>query len=111
MDCVSDRVASGRTIKCRVVVDDATHEAVAIVPEHTIGGDHLTWILDGIRAQPGTPSVIRTDNGPEFIGRAILNWAHRRSVTLRLIEPGKPNQNAYVESFNGRPRDECLNEH
>jgi transposase InsO family protein len=111
MDFVFDRVASGRTIKCLVVVDDATHEAIAIVPEHTIGGDHLTRILDGICAQRGTPSVIRTDNGPEFIGRAMLNWAHRRGVTLRLIEPGKPNQNAYVESFNGRRRDECLNEH
>jgi transposase InsO family protein len=111
MDFVFDRVACGRTIKCLVVVDDATHEAIAIVPEHTIGGDHLTRILDGICAQRGTPAVIRTDNGPEFIGRAMLNWAHRRGVTLRLIEPGKPTQNAYVESFNGRLRDECLNEH
>jgi len=111
MDFVFDRIASGRTLKCLVVVDDATHEAIAIVPEHTIGGDHLVRILDGICAQRGTPSVIRTDNGPEFIGRAMLNWAHRRGVTLRLIEPGKPNQNAYVESFNGRLRDECLNEH
>lgn len=111
MDFVFDRIASGRTLKCLVVVDDATNEAIAIVPEHTIGGDHLTRILDGICAQRGTSSVIRTDNGPEFIGRAMLNWAHRRGVTLRLIEPGKPNQNAYVESFNGRLRDECLNEH
>lgn len=79
--------------------------------EHTIGGDHLTRILDGICAQRGVPMTIRTDNGPEFCGKAMLNWAHRRGVTLRLIEPGKPNQNAYVESFNGRLRDECLNEH
>jgi transposase InsO family protein len=111
MDFAFDRVASGRTIKCLVIVDDATHEAVAIVPEHTIGGDHLTRILDGICAQRGTPAVIRTDNGPEFTGKAMLNWAHRKGVVLRLIEPGKPNQNAYVESFNGRFRDECLNEH
>jgi putative transposase len=111
MDFVFDRIASGRTLKCLVMVDDATHEAVAIVPEHTLGGDHLTRILDGICAQRGTPSVIRTDNGPEFIGQAMLNWAHHRGVALRLIEPGKPNQNAYVESFNGRLRDECLNEH
>jgi transposase InsO family protein len=55
--------------------------------------------------------VIRSDNGPEFTGRAILTWAHRRGIALRLIEPGKANQNAYVESFNGRLRDECLNEH
>ena len=111
MDFVFDRVASGRTIKCLVIVDDATHEAVAVVPEHTIGGDHLTRILDGICSQRGAPVVIRTDNGPEFTGRAMLTWAHRRGIALRLIEPGKPNQNAYVESFNGRLRDECLNEH
>ena len=55
--------------------------------------------------------MIRTDNGPEFCGNAMLTWAHRNGVVLRLIEPGKPNQNAYVESFNGRLRDECLNEH
>jgi transposase InsO family protein len=111
MDFVFDRVSSGRTIKCLVIVDDATHEAVAVVPEHTIGGDHLTRILDGICGQRGQPKMIRTDNGPEFIGKAMLTWAHRRGIELRLIEPGKPNQNAYVESFNGRFRDECLNEH
>jgi putative transposase len=111
MDFVFDRVAGGRVIKSLVIVDDATHESVAIVPEHTIGGDHLTRILDGICSLRGKPAVIRTDNGPEFIGRAMLGWAHRQGITLRLIEPGKPNQNAYVESFNGRFRDECLNEH
>lgn len=111
MDFVFDRVASGRTIKCLVIVDDATHEAVAIIPEHSIGGNHLTRILDGICSQRGRPAVIRTDNGPEFVGKAMLNWAYRNGVTLKLIEPGKPNQNAYVESFNGRLRDECLNEH
>jgi transposase InsO family protein len=93
------------------IVDDATHEAVAVVPEHTIGGDHLTRILDEICAQRGKPAVIRTDNGPEFTGKAMLTWAHRSGINLRLIEPGKPNQNAYIESFNGRLRDECLNEH
>jgi putative transposase len=111
MDFMFDREASGRSIKCLVIVDDATHESVAIVADHAIGGDHLTRILDGICAQRGTPTVIRTDNGPEFTGKAMLNWAHRRGNALRLIEPGKPNQNAYVESFNGRFRDECLNEH
>jgi putative transposase len=111
MDFMYDREASGRSIKCLVIVDDATHESVAIVADHAIGGDHLTRILDGICAQRGTPAVIRTDNGPEFTGKAMLNWAHRRGIALRLIEPGKPNQNAYVESFNGRFRDECLNEH
>jgi transposase InsO family protein len=111
MDFVFDREATGRSIKCLVVVDDATHEAVAIEPERNIGGDHLTRLLDGICAQRGKPAIVRTDNGKEFTGRAMLTWAHRNGVALRLIEPGKPNQNAYVESFNRRLRDECLNEH
>ena len=111
MDFVFDRIATGRVLKCLVVVDDATHEAIAIVPEHTLGGDHLVRILDGICSQRGKPAVIRSDNGKEFTGRAMLTWAHRMGIALRLIEPGKPNQNAYVESFNGRLRDECLNEH
>ena len=111
MDFVFDRIASGRALKCLVVVDDATHESVAVVPEHSIGGSYLTRILDGICAQRGKPAVIRSDNGKEFTGRDMLTWAHRNGVALKLIEPGKPNQNAYVESFNGRLRDECLNEH
>jgi transposase InsO family protein len=111
MDFVFDRTAEGRVIKCLTVVDDATHESVAIVPERAIGGHPLTRILDQLRETRGLPQVIRTDNGKEFCGRAMLTWAHERGVTLRLIEPGKPNQNAYIESFNGRLRDECLNEH
>jgi putative transposase len=111
MDFLFDRIASGRTIKCLVIVDDATHESVAIVAEHSMGGEHLIRVLDQICDQRGRPSVIRTDNGPEFCGTAMLTWAHRNDITLRPIEPGKPNQNAYVESFNGRLRDECLNEH
>jgi transposase InsO family protein len=85
MDFVFDRTAEGRVIKCLTIVDDATHEAVAIEVERAISGHMLTRVLDRL--------------------------AHERGVQLRLIEPGKPNQNAYVESFNGRLRDECLNEH
>jgi transposase InsO family protein len=110
-DFVFDRIASGRTLKCLVIVDDATHEAVAIVVEHCMGGNYLTRVLDGVCSLRGRPAVIRTDNGKEFTGKAMLTWATRHGVTLRLIEPGKPNQNAYVESFNGRLRDERLNEH
>jgi transposase InsO family protein len=110
MDFVFDRIASGRVIKSLTVVDDATHEAIAIVPEHSIGGDHLARIMDRICAQRGKPLVIRTDNGKEFTGKAMLTWAHRNGIALRLIEPGKPTQNAYIESFNGRLRDECLND-
>lgn len=111
IDFVFDRTASGRTIKCLAIVDDATHEAVAVIPEHSIGGDHLVRLLDEVCARRGKPNVIRSDNGKEFTGRAMLTWAYRNGIALRLIEPGKPNQNAYVESFNGRFRDECLNEH
>ena len=111
MDFVFDRTAEGRVIKCLTVVDDATHESVAIVPERAIGGHALTRILDRLAVERGLPQAIRTDNGKEFCGRAMLTWAHARGVRLFLIEPGKPNQNAYIESFNGRLRDECLNEH
>jgi transposase InsO family protein len=111
MDFVFDRVSTGRSIKCLAIVDDATHEAIAVVPEHSIGGERLTRLLDEICAKRGKPAIMRTDNGREFTGKAMLNWAYRNQVLLKLIEPGKPNQNAYVESFNGRLRDECLNEH
>jgi transposase InsO family protein len=110
-DFVFDRTAEGRVLKCLTIVDDATTEAVAIVPARALGGGPLTRVLDQLAVSRGLPQVLRTDNGPEFCGRALLTWAHERGLTLRLIEPGKPNQNAYIESFNGRFRDECLNEH
>ena len=84
---------------------------MATVPERAIGGLGVTRILTRLATVRGLPQVIRTDNGKEFCGRAMLNWAHEHRVALRLIEPGKPNQNACIESFNGRLRDECLNEH
>jgi len=111
MDFVFDRTAEGRVIKCLTIVDDATHEAVAIEVERAISGNSVVRVLDRLAASRGLPKVIRTDNGKEFCGKAMMTWAHDRHIALRLIEPGKPNQNAYVESFNGRLRDECLNEH
>ena len=111
MDFVFDRTAEGRSIKSLTVVDDATHEAVAIVPERALGGNQLVRILEHLAYTRGLPKAIRTDNDKEFCSRAMLTWAHARGVQLFLIEPGKPNQNAYIESFNGRFRDECLNEH
>ena len=101
MDFVFDRSAEGRVIKCLTIVDDATHESVAIVPERAIGGLMLTRILDGLSVSRGLPRVIRTDNGKEFCGRTMLIWAHTHQVKLTLIEPGKPNQNACIESFTG----------
>jgi putative transposase len=110
MDFVFDRTAEGRAIKCLTIVDDSTHGSVAIVSERAIGSHRLTRILDQLRVTRQIPHVIRTDNGKKFCGRAMLTWAHEGEVTLRLIEPGKPNQNAYIESFNDRLRDACLNE-
>ena len=111
MDFVFDRTGEGRSLKCLAIVDDATHESVVIEVERAISGNGVARVLDRLALSRGLPSVIRSDNGKEFCGRAMLDWAHRRGVALRLIEPGKPNQNAYIESFNGRFRDECLNEH
>ena len=111
MDFVFDRLADGRALKCLTVVDDATQEAVTIAPDRAISGVYVTRILDQLKQGRGLPKVIRSDNGREFCGRAMAIWAHENGVALRFIEPGKPNQNAYVESFNGRLRDECLNEH
>ena len=71
----------------------------------------MTRALDQLARVRGLPRILSKDNAQELCGRAMLTWAHDRGVTLRLIEPGKPNQNAYIESFNGRFRDECLNEH
>jgi putative transposase len=68
-------------------------------------------VLERVIADRGRPTILVMDNGPEFVGRALDNWAYAQGIQLHFIEPGKPNQNAYVESFNGRLRDECLNEH
>ena len=111
MDFVFDRTAEGRALKCLTIVDDTTHEAVWIEVERAISGHGVARIVDRLALSRGLPEVIRTDDGKEFCGKAMIAWAHARGVRLRLIEPGKPNQNAYVESFNGRLRGECLNEH
>lgn len=111
MDFVFDRTAEGRALKCLTIVDDATGESVAIEVERAISGHGVSRVLDRLALSRGLPKVIRTDNGKEFCGKAMVTWAYERGVQLRLIQPGKPNQNAYIESFNGRLRDECLNEH
>ena len=96
-----DRIASGRTLKCLAIVDDATPESVAVMVEHCMGGNHLMHILDGICSQRGRPAVIRSDNGSEFTSIAFTDWCERRQIQLRYIEPGKPDQNVFVERFNG----------
>ncbi len=111
MDFVSDALAGGRRIKALTIVDDFTKESVDIVADHGISGHYVTRVLDRAAQFRGLPAAIRTDQGPEFTGHALDQWAYRNGVQLKLIEPGKPTQNAYIESFNGRFRDECLNEH
>jgi putative transposase len=111
MDFVSDALEYGRRLKCLTIVDDFTKESVDIVIDHGISGRYVTRVLDRVARFRGLPRSIRTDQGPEFTGKALDQWAYERGIELRLIEAGKPTQNAYIESFNGKFRDECLNEH
>lgn len=111
MDFVMDALGSGRRIKILTVVDDCTKEAIDLIADFGISGEYVTRILDQAARFRGYPNAIRTDQGPEFTGKALDQWAYERGVQLKLIQPGKPTQNAYIESFNGKFRDECLNEH
>ncbi len=111
MDFVMDALSSGRRIKILTIVDDCTKEAIDLAVGFGISGHYVTRILDQAARFRGYPSAIRTDQGPEFTGRALDQWAYENGVQLKLIQPGKPTQNAYIESFNGKFRDECLSEH
>ncbi|GAO27562.1 IS1477 transposase [Alicycliphilus sp. B1] len=110
MDFVSDSLSSGRRIKCLTVVDDFSKESVDITVDYGISGQYVTRVLDQVARFRGYPAAVRTDNGPEFTSRAFLAWTHKNGIRHILIEPGKPMQNGYIESFNGKFRDECLNE-
>jgi putative transposase len=111
MDFVSDSLANGRRIKCLTVADDFTHECVDIAVDYGISGQYVTRLLDRAALFRGYPAAVRTDNGPEFTCRAFIAWAQSHGVRHILIQPGRPMQNGYIESFNGKFRDECLNEH
>jgi putative transposase len=111
IDFVMDALSNGRRLKCLTIVDDFTKEAVDIVVDHGISGLYVARALDRAARFRGYPKALRTDQGPEFTSRALDQWAYANGVTLKLIQPGKPTQNAYIESFNGKFRDECLNEH
>lgn len=111
MDFVSDVVAAGRRIRVLAVVDAYTRESLAVEVDTSITGERVVRVLDEIAARRGLPETIQVDNGPEFRGLTLDHWAYKRGVELAFIDPGKPVQNAYIESFNGRLRDECLNEH
>jgi putative transposase len=109
MDFVSDCVSTGRVIRMLTVVDECTRECAAIEVDTSLGGLRVRRVLDRIASERGLPEAIVLDNGPEFRGRALAAWSEERGVRLEFIQPGKPTQNAYAESFNGRLRDECLN--
>ena len=110
MDFVSDSLANARRIKCLTVADDFSHECVDIAVDWGISGEYVTRILDRVALFRGYPLAVRTDNGPEFTSRAFMGWANTHGIRHILIEPGRPMQNGYIESFNGKFRDECLNE-
>ena len=111
MDFVMDALANGRRLKILTVVDDFTKESVLIEPAHSLTGDDVAELLDRVSQFRGYPQAVRTDQGPEFTCRAFDQWAYQRGVDPLLIQAGKPTQNAYIESLNGKLRDECLNEH
>jgi putative transposase len=91
------------------VVDTFTRECLAIEADKGIKGGQVVGVLETLRHQRGVPQAIRVDNGPEFVGKMLDHWAYQNGVTLDFSRPGKPTDNAYAESFNGRFRDECLN--
>jgi putative transposase len=109
IDFMSDCVNRGKVIRMLTMVDDCTRECPAIEVDTSLGGLRVRRVLDRVAAERGLPEAIVLDNGPEFRGRALAAWSEERGVRLEFIQPGKPVQNAFVESFNGRLRDECLN--
>ncbi len=111
MDFVHDRLANGRRIRTFNVVDDFTRECLAIEVDHSLGGKRVIRVLEQLRAERGQPDILLSDNGSEFTGNDMDKWTYVRKQKHQFIEPGKPFQNCFVESFNGRFRDECLNEH
>lgn len=111
MDFVSDSLRGGRRFRMLCVIDLCTREALAIEVDLSLPGSRVVQVLERLFAKRGVPDSIVCDNGPEFISRAAGECAEKHGFLLDFIEPGKPSQNAHVESFNGRLRDECLNQH
>jgi putative transposase len=111
LDFVSDALACGRRFRVLAVVDDFTRECLGLVVDTSLSGRRVGRELDRIAELRGRPVMVVSDNGTELTSHAILRWQEERSVLWHYIAPGKPQQNGFVESFNGRFRDECLNEH
>ena len=110
MDFMSDQLATGRRVRILNIVDDYSRECVGQLVDFSISGERVSRLLEQLAVERGRPQTIVLDNGPEFTSKALFLWAQRTGVRLRFIQPGKPCQNALVESFNGKFRDACLNE-
>ena len=110
MDFVSDSLSNGRRLKYLTVADDFSHECVDLSVDFGISGEYVTRLLDRAAVFRGYPNTVRTDNGPEFTSRVFMAWAQTHGIRHILIQPGRPMQNGYIESFNGKFRDEHLNE-
>lgn len=110
MDFVSDQLADGRRFRVLTVVDNLSREAIVLEADFSLTGKKVARALERVSKQRPMPHVIRVDNGAEFTGRALDAWAYWKKVKLDFIRPGKPIENAYIESFNGRLREECLND-
>ena len=112
LDFMQDALSCGRKIRLLTVEDAFTREALAIEVDSSLCGERVARVLDRVIIERGAkPSDIVLDNGPELTSKALDQWAYERRVDLRFIDPGKPQQNGFIESFNGKFRDECLNEH
>ncbi len=109
MDFVTDSIVTGRRFRTLAILDQYSRECPVIEVDTSLGGRRVVGVLDRLAETRGLPEVITMDNGPEFAGRALDEWAYRKGVKLNFIRPGKPVENAFAESFIGRLRDECLN--
>jgi putative transposase len=110
IDFMMDSLANGRKLKCLTIADDKTHKCIDIVVDHGVSGLYVTRVLEQAAIFRGFPKAIRADDGPEFTSRVYMGWMHAKGIEHLLIQPGKPTQNAYIEPFNGKFRDEYLNE-
>jgi len=111
LDFISDRLADGRAFRVLTLVDNVSRVSPALEADFSLTGKRVTEVLDSAARLHGLPKAICVDNGPEFAGRELDAWAYRRGVRICFSRPGKPTDNAFAESFNGRFRQECLNTH